>query len=289
MPVTLEEVHGIQADCYAEDVRIYWPRMEAWDAPSVREYFESGGTSFPTAVPKAEANAEESEMAEEKPDKVKAEHEEVAEVLAKVEAVPERSAVPERLAVIAAKEAAEEAKVEAVTFVAAVVKAAEEAKAVAAKAAAVADPFDIPLPRSADPFDVPLSGSGTPRGGPQVSSPARQPPSDSPLEPWSFTSLSESLSESPLELPSSAAAADGQQFQAHGHEDEEEVVDVPLGTPQAEEGAGERTDAHVPMVPPTPPAAPPLSFFQRLFFSCGPIHRAPPPSNDGCDVVTTSM
>jgi len=288
-------VHGIQADCYAEDVRIYWPRMEPWDAPSVREYFESGGTSFPTAVlPKAEANAEK--MIEEKPDKVNAEHEGVAKVPAKVEA----PAVPERLAVIAAKEAAEEAKVEAVAFVAAVVKAAEEAKVEAAtkvtnaaeaiKArAAAADPFDIPLPQLSDPFDVPLSGSGTPRAGPQVNSPAGQPPSESFAEPWSFKSLSESLtlSESPLEIPSSAAA-DGQQVEDHGqHMDlEQEVVDVPLGTPQAAEEAAERTDAHVSMLPLTPPATRPLSFFQRLF-SCGPILRAPP-STDENDVVTIS-
>ena len=43
MPLTLEELEDIQADCLADDVEIVFEKMSLWDETTVREYFENGG------------------------------------------------------------------------------------------------------------------------------------------------------------------------------------------------------------------------------------------------------
>ena len=43
MPLTLEELEDIQADCLADDVEIDFEKMSLWDETTVREYFENGG------------------------------------------------------------------------------------------------------------------------------------------------------------------------------------------------------------------------------------------------------
>ena len=43
MPLTLEELEDIQADCLADDVDIVFEKMSLWDETTVREYFENGG------------------------------------------------------------------------------------------------------------------------------------------------------------------------------------------------------------------------------------------------------
>jgi len=43
MPLTLEELVDIQADCLADDVEIDFEKMSLWDETTVREYFENGG------------------------------------------------------------------------------------------------------------------------------------------------------------------------------------------------------------------------------------------------------
>ena len=43
MPLTLEELEDIQADCMADDVEINFEKMSSWDATTVRVYFENGG------------------------------------------------------------------------------------------------------------------------------------------------------------------------------------------------------------------------------------------------------
>ena len=43
MPLTLEELEDIQADCMADDVEIDFEKMSSWDETTVRVYFENGG------------------------------------------------------------------------------------------------------------------------------------------------------------------------------------------------------------------------------------------------------
>ena len=43
MPLTLNELENIQADCLADDVAIDFEKMSVWDETTVREYFENGG------------------------------------------------------------------------------------------------------------------------------------------------------------------------------------------------------------------------------------------------------
>ena len=59
MPLSLEQLQSLQADCLADDVEINVERMSGWTELQVRAFFESGGTELP-----ASGDAEEAERAE---------------------------------------------------------------------------------------------------------------------------------------------------------------------------------------------------------------------------------
>ena len=55
MPLTLKELEGIQAECFAEDVSIELEKMQLWTMEEATRYFESGGTEEPAHTPTSSA------------------------------------------------------------------------------------------------------------------------------------------------------------------------------------------------------------------------------------------
>ena len=49
MPLTLEQLEEIQADCLADDIEIIFDKMSMWDEQTARDYFENGGQLPPSA------------------------------------------------------------------------------------------------------------------------------------------------------------------------------------------------------------------------------------------------
>ena len=50
MPLTLQELEDIQAECMADDVDIVFEKMSLWDEDTARDYFENGGVLPPGAT-----------------------------------------------------------------------------------------------------------------------------------------------------------------------------------------------------------------------------------------------
>ena len=48
MPLTLEELHDIRADCFADDIDIDHKRMAPWTSQQARDFFENGGVQSPS-------------------------------------------------------------------------------------------------------------------------------------------------------------------------------------------------------------------------------------------------